>query len=45
MTHRDFADVVELIAIHNLDGAFARHLHKSLRKTFRQLARRAQGSE
>ncbi len=39
-THRDFADVVELIVIRNLDGSFARFLHKSLRKTFRELVRR-----
>jgi len=36
-THRDLADVVELIAIHQLDGSFARHLHKSLRQAFRKL--------
>ncbi|MEZ6100910.1 MAG: hypothetical protein R3E01_18375 [Pirellulaceae bacterium] len=41
-THRDFADVVELIAIRQLDGSFARHLHKSLRPTFRKLVRNAQ---
>ncbi len=40
-THKDFADVVELIAIRHLDGSFARHLHKSLRPTFRQLVRNA----
>jgi hypothetical protein len=40
-THKDFADVVELIAIHRLDGAFARRLHKSVRKEFRELVRRA----
>jgi hypothetical protein len=39
-THKDFADVVELIAIHNLDGSFSRYVHKSLRKTFRELVRR-----
>lgn len=39
-THKDFADVVELIVIHGLDGSFARHLHKSTRKAFRQLVRR-----
>jgi hypothetical protein len=38
--HRDFADVVELIAVHGLDGSFARHLHKTLRPAFRRLARR-----
>lgn len=42
-THKDFADVVELIAIRNLDGSFARFLHKSLRSTFRDLVRNAQG--
>ncbi|MEZ6090304.1 MAG: hypothetical protein R3C05_20205 [Pirellulaceae bacterium] len=40
-THKDFADVVELIAIRNLDGSFARFLHKSLRPTFRDLVRNA----
>lgn len=44
-THRDFADVVELIVIRNLDGSFARFLHKSLRKTFRELVRRAHADE
>ncbi len=38
-THKDFADVVELIAIHKLDGSYVRNLHKSVRKTFRQLVR------
>lgn len=42
-THRDFADVVELIAIHELSGDFARHLHKSLRATYRKLVRHARG--
>jgi hypothetical protein len=41
-THKDFADVVELIAANRLDGSFARFLHKSLRKTYRELARHAQ---
>jgi hypothetical protein len=36
-THRDLADVVELIAVHQLSRSFARHLHKSLRPTFRKL--------
>ena len=40
-THKDFADVVELIAIRKLDGSFARFLHPSLRETFRQLVRNA----
>jgi hypothetical protein len=39
-THKNFADVVELIAIHHLDGSFARFLHKSVRKEFRNLVRR-----
>jgi hypothetical protein len=39
-THKDFADVVELVAIHHLDGSFARRLHKSVRKEFRELVRR-----
>jgi hypothetical protein len=38
--HRDFADVVELVAVHGLDGTFARHLHKAVRPAFRQLVRR-----
>lgn len=36
-THKDFADVVELIAKHELSRDFASHLHKSVRATFRQL--------
>lgn len=40
-THKDFADVVELIAINDLDGRFAGRLHKSVRKTFRELVRNA----
>jgi hypothetical protein len=39
-THKDFADVVELIACNRLNSSFARFLHKSLRPTFRELARR-----
>lgn len=39
-THKDFADVVELIDIRNLDSSFARFLHKSMRKTYRELVRR-----
>lgn len=42
-THKDFADVVELIAQHDLGGEFARHLHKSLRRTFRKLVKHAHG--
>lgn len=42
-THRDFADVVELISVHSLSRAFARHLHKNVRKTFRELVLRSRG--
>jgi hypothetical protein len=42
-THKDFADVVELIAVNHLGRSFARFLHKSLRKTYRELAERAKG--
>lgn len=41
--HRDYADVVELIVIHDLSRSFARFLHKSLRKTFRQLVLQSRG--
>lgn len=44
-THKDFADVVELIAIRELDGSFSRFLHKSLRKTFRELVKNARGDD
>jgi hypothetical protein len=43
-THRDLADVVELVAIHQLDRSFARHLHKSLRSAFRKLVVQSKGS-
>ena len=43
-THKDFADVVELILIHRLDASFARFLHKSVRKEFREIVRRAGGT-
>lgn len=43
--HKDFADVVELIALHHLDGSFARLLHKSVRKEFRALVRNANAGE
>ncbi|MBX7105374.1 MAG: hypothetical protein K1X57_14920 [Gemmataceae bacterium] len=39
-THKDFADVVELIAIHQLDGSFSRFLHESVRGEYRELVRR-----
>ena len=44
-THKDFADVVELMAIRQLDGTFAQYLHKSIRPTFRELLRNAAASE
>ena len=44
-THKDLADVVELIVVRNLNSSFARHLHKSVRPTFRELVRNAQSAE
>ncbi|HJT34199.1 MAG TPA: hypothetical protein VJ783_19285 [Pirellulales bacterium] len=44
-THRDFADVVELVAVHELDSSFDRLLHKSVRKEFRALVRQAKGGK
>ncbi len=41
--HKDFADVVELIAILKLDGTFAKNLHKSVRDVYRKLVRNARG--
>jgi hypothetical protein len=43
-THRDLADVVELIAVHRLDKSFARHVHKSLRPEFRKLIEQSRTS-
>jgi len=40
-THKDFADVVELIAIRKLEGSFAGLLHKSVQPTFRELLKHA----
>lgn len=40
-THKDFADVVELISVNKLSSSFARFVHKSLRATFRELVQRA----
>ena len=37
-------DVVELIALRELDGSFSRNLHRSLRNTFRKLVKHARGS-
>ena len=39
-THKDFADVVELIVANRLGSGFARFLHKSVRATFRELVTR-----
>lgn len=39
-THKDFADVVELIVANRLGAGFARFLHKSVRTTFRELVTR-----
>lgn len=39
-THKDFADVVELIVANRLGSGFARFLHKSIRATFRDLVSR-----
>lgn len=41
--HKDFADVVELIAAHNLNTSFARKLHKSVQPVFKQLLANARG--
>lgn len=42
-THKDFADVVELIDKHGLGRSFARHLHKSVREPYRKLITHARG--
>jgi hypothetical protein len=42
-THKDFADVVELILRNRLDSSFARFLHKSLRAPYRKLVRASRG--
>lgn len=42
-THKDFADVVELIARHDLGRDYARHLHKSVRAAYRELVTNARG--
>ena len=42
-THKDFADVVELIVVNKINSSFARFLHKSLRATYRELVRRSRG--
>lgn len=43
-THRDFADVVELIIANRLGSGFARFLHKTVRVTFRELVTRTRES-
>jgi hypothetical protein len=43
-THRDLADVVELISVHQLGRDFARHLHKSLRPAFRKLVEQSRSA-
>jgi hypothetical protein len=40
-THKDFADVVELILKNRLNSSFARFLHKSVRATYRELVRKS----
>ena len=42
-THKDFADVVELIACNGLDASFAGKLHKSVRPRFKELVSRVNG--
>ena len=42
-THKDFADVIELILQNRLNSSFARYLHKSLRQAYRQLVRHSRG--
>ncbi len=44
-THKDITDVVEWIAVRNLDSSFARFLHLSLRPTFRELLRNARETD
>jgi hypothetical protein len=41
--YKDFADVVELIALHDLKTSFARKLHKSVQPAFKQLLKNARG--
>ncbi len=43
-THKDFADVVELIVANRLGSGFARYLHKSVRATYRELVSRTRES-
>ncbi len=39
--HKDFADIVELIAVNGLGKSFARFVHKSVRSVFRDLVVRS----
>lgn len=43
-THKDFADVVELIDVRRLDSSFARFLHKSVRAAYKELIHNARGA-
>ncbi|HEY2784790.1 MAG TPA: hypothetical protein VGJ05_07420, partial [Fimbriiglobus sp.] len=42
-THKDFADVVELIAVRKQKATFAKKLHESVRWEFKELVKRANG--
>jgi hypothetical protein len=42
-THRDFADVVELIAVNQLRSRFGHCLHPSVRRTFNKLVMHSRG--
>jgi hypothetical protein len=42
-THKDFADVIELILHKRLGSSFARFLHKSLRPVYRKLVLQSRG--
>jgi hypothetical protein len=44
-THKDFADVVELIAANQLGRSYARNLHKSVRGDFGELVLHARGGK
>jgi hypothetical protein len=41
--NKDFADVLEMIVQNRLNSLFARHLHKSLRATYREIVRKSRG--
>ena len=44
-SYRDWGDVVELIVARNLGGSLASQLHKSVRKEYRLLVKRARGEK